>query len=72
MGRVHHLRGDGHEAEPVYGRTDHRDFAGAGGWGEDGRRVSQTRGQQRDLLQVEGQIGRARRVGRQASEVVGR
>ena len=39
MGGVHHLRGDGHEAEPVHGRTDHRDFAEAGGWGEDGRRV---------------------------------
>jgi putative transposase len=31
MGRVHHLEGDGYEAEPVYGRADHRDFAGAGG-----------------------------------------
>jgi hypothetical protein len=29
MGRVHHLEGDGHEAEPVHGRTDHRDFARA-------------------------------------------
>jgi hypothetical protein len=38
------------------------------GWGEDGRRFPQTRGQQRYLLQVEGQIWRARRVGRQASE----
>ena len=47
MGRVHHLEGDGHEAEPVHGRADHRDFAGAGGRGEDGRRVSQARGQQR-------------------------
>ena len=31
MGRVHHLEGDGHEAEPVHGRADHRDIAGAGG-----------------------------------------
>ena len=41
MGKVHHLEGDGHEAEPVYGRADHRDFAGAGGRGEDGRRLPQ-------------------------------
>jgi putative transposase len=26
MGRVHRLRGDGHEGERVHGRTDHRDF----------------------------------------------
>src|SRR5438552_1190647 len=72
MGRVHHLRGDGHEAEPVYRGTDHWDFAGAGGRGEDGRRLPQTRSQRGDLLQVEGQIWRARRVGRQASEGAGR
>ena len=24
MGRVHHLEGEGHEAESVHGRTDHR------------------------------------------------
>jgi REP element-mobilizing transposase RayT len=29
MGRVRHLEGDGHEAEPVHGRADHRDIAGA-------------------------------------------
>ena len=27
MGRVHFLEGDGHEAKPVHGRADHRDFA---------------------------------------------
>src|SRR2546423_4203828 len=32
MGRVHHLERDGHEAEPVHGRTDHRGLARAGSW----------------------------------------
>jgi hypothetical protein len=32
-----------HEAEPVHGRADHRDFARAGGWGKDGRRLPQAR-----------------------------
>ena len=53
MGRVHHPLGDGHEGKPVHGRADHRDFAGAGGRGEDGRGVPQTRHQQRDILQME-------------------
>jgi putative transposase len=35
MGRVRHLEGNGHEAEPFHGRADHRDFAGAGGRRED-------------------------------------
>jgi putative transposase len=43
MGRVHHLEGDGHEAEPVHGRADHRDFAGERGGREDSRPVPQTR-----------------------------
>ena len=71
MGRVRHLEGDGHEAESVHGRADHRDIAGAGGGGEDGRCVPQARDQQRDVLQVEGQVRRPRRIGRQAAEGAG-
>ena len=72
VGRVHHLEKDGREAEPVYGRADHRDIAGAGGGGEDSRCVPQARDQQRDVLLVEGQIWRSRCVGCQAVEVAGR
>src|SRR5271154_2889095 len=72
MGRVHRLEGDGHEAEPVHGRADHRDFAGAGGRSEDGGLVPQARDQQRDVLQMEGQVRRPRRVGRGAFEVARR
>ena len=43
MSRVHHPLGDGHEGKPVHGRANHRDFAGAGGRGEDGRGVPQAR-----------------------------
>jgi putative transposase len=44
MGGVRHLGwGMDHEAEPVHGRADHRDFARAGGWGKDGRRLPQAR-----------------------------
>jgi hypothetical protein len=57
MGRVHHLQGDGHEAEPVHGRADHRDTAGAGGRSEDGRRVPQTRGQQRNVYKWKTKYG---------------
>ena len=46
-----------HEAEPVHGRADHRDPAGAGSWGEDGRRVPPARNQQRHLLQMEAKFG---------------
>jgi len=49
-------------------RTDHRDLAGAGSRGEDGRRVSQTRDQQRDCQQMESQVWRARSVRCQATE----
>ena len=42
MGKVHRPEGDGYEAQPVYGRTDHWDFAGAGGRCEDRRRLPQT------------------------------
>jgi putative transposase len=43
-----------HEAEPVHGRTDH--FCAAGSRSEDGRGVPQARDQQRDVLQMEGQV----------------
>ena len=44
MGGVRHLGwGMDHEAEPVHARADHRDFARAGGWGKDGRRLPQAR-----------------------------
>jgi hypothetical protein len=60
MGRVHRLLGDGHEGKSVHGRADHRGFAGAGGRGEDGRHKPQARDQQRDILQMEGQVWRSR------------
>jgi putative transposase len=40
-----------HEAKPVHGRADHRDFAGAGSPGEDGRCLPQAWGHQCDPLQ---------------------
>ena len=48
---------DGHEAEPVHGRTDHRDIAGAGGRGEDGRRVPQARHQQCEFYKWKARYG---------------
>src|SRR3984893_982939 len=60
-----------HEAEPVHGRADHRDPAGAGSWGEDGGRVPQARGQQRDLLQMEGEVRRPGGLRCQAAKGVG-
>src|SRR6266403_127684 len=60
MSRAHYPLGDGHEGKPVHGRADYRDFAGAGGRGEDGRGLRQARDQQRDVLQMEGQVWRSR------------
>src|SRR5262245_11935943 len=68
MGRVRHPLGDGHEAEPVHGRADHQDSAGAGGRREDRGHLPQVRDQQRDVLQMEGEVWRPRGVGRQAVE----
>ena len=42
--------------------------AGAGGRGEDGRRLPQARDQQRHVLQVEGQVRRPRCFGCEAAE----
>jgi hypothetical protein len=83
MGRIRPLKGDGDEAVEVHGRTDHRDSAGARGRPEDRGCMSQARNQQRDVLQVEGEVWRARRVRgppaegadrreRQAEEAAGR
>ena len=55
----------------VHGRADHRDPAGAGGRGEDGGCVPQARDQQRDVLQVEGQVRRPGGVGGPAAEGAG-
>ena len=52
-------------------RADHRDPAGAGGGGEDDGCLPQARHQQRDVLQVEGQVRRAGGVGRPAAEGAG-
>ena len=52
----------------VHGRADHRDPAGAGGGREDGGCLPQARHQQRDVLQVEGEVRRDGRVGRPAAE----
>ncbi len=49
-------------------RADHRDPAGAGGGGSDGGCLPQARHQQRDVLQVEGEVRRAGGVGRPAAE----
>jgi hypothetical protein len=71
MDRVRDPLGDGHEGKSVHGRADHRGFAGVGGRGEDGRPMPQARDQQRDNLQMEGQVWRPRSLGRQATEGAG-
>ena len=57
--------------QPVQGRADHCDPAGAGGGEPDGGRVPQARDLERDVLQVEGEVRRSRRVGCQAAEGAG-
>src|SRR5271154_3961834 len=56
MGRIRHLEGDGDEAVEVHGRADHFDPAGTGSGFEDRGCLSQARDQQRDVLQMEGQV----------------
>jgi hypothetical protein len=60
-----------HKAQQVQRRADHRDIEGAGVRAGDVGPVWQARHQQCDLLQVEGQVWRPRRVGRTASEDAG-
>src|ERR1700730_217698 len=71
MSRVRYLLGADDEAIEVYGRADHRDFAGAGGRGQHHGCVPQTRDQRGDVLQVEGQVRRSGCVGGTAVEVAG-
>src|SRR3546814_18209513 len=55
----------------VHGRADHRDPAGAGGRCEDGGCLPSSRHLGCHLLQVEGQVWRAGRVGGATAEGVG-
>src|SRR5882757_3448520 len=68
MGRIRHLKGDGDEAVEVHGRADHCDPAGARGRIEDRGCLPEARDQQRDVLQMEGQVRWARRVRGPSSE----
>src|SRR4249919_2017604 len=68
MGRIRHLEGDGDEAVEVHGRADYCDPAGARGRIEDWGCLPEARDQQRDVLQMEGQVRRARRVRGASSE----
>ena len=43
--------------QSVHGRADHRDFAGAGGRGEDRRRLPQARHQQRHFYKWKAKYG---------------
>lgn len=66
------IRGPGHEAYPLYGRTDHWDFKGARGR-DPGRRVMQkARGQRRQHLQMESEVRRDGCIGGQTPEDPGR
>ena len=56
------------EAEPVYGRTDHRDAARASGRAVCGRSVPQARDLGGDILQVAREVGRAGGVRRPQAE----
>jgi hypothetical protein len=68
MGRIRHLKGDGDEAVEVHGRTDHCDPAGTGSRIEDGGCLPQSRDQQRDVLQMEGQVWWPGRIGSSAPQ----
>src|SRR5687768_2076429 len=56
MGRIRQLKGDGDEAVEVHGRTDHCDPPGAQGRIEDRGCLPEAWDQQRDVLQMEGQV----------------
>src|SRR5271156_730241 len=68
MGRIRHLEGDGDEAVEVHGRADHFDPAGTGSGFEDRGCLSQARDQQRDVLQMEGQVWWPGRIGSSAPQ----
>jgi len=71
MGRVR-LRGETADEEGmVHGRTDHRGSAGARGGAGNVGCVSEARDQQRDVLQVEGEVRWPRCVGSQAAAFAG-
>src|SRR4030081_924497 len=64
-------KGPDNEAQEAHGRADHCDPEGTRGWREDSRSVPQARDQRGELLQLEGQVRRARSLRGQASEGAG-
>src|SRR5580700_10486892 len=59
------------EGQPVQGGANYRDLAGGGGGGKDAGGVSSARDLGRDLLQVEGEVRRARDLRGGPAEVAG-